>query len=138
MTPAALADWLAAIRTASPTLSLAAVEVLLRVAAGADNRREIEELMEVDRATITRSLGLLRGRAKLKAGRWRESPIELLQTRPHPHIAGALCYSLTQNGSELIRSLTSPEPSVHPCSSPASFSSPASLPPSATTGGRDA
>lgn len=138
MTPAALADWLAAIRTASPTLSLTAVEVLLRVAAGADNRREIEEVVAVDRATITRSLGLLRGRARLKAGRWCESPIELLQTRPHPHITGALCYSLTRNGNDLIRSLTSPEPPVHPCSTPASPCLPASLSPSATTGGRDA
>jgi len=105
MTPAALADWLAAIRMASPSLSLAAVEVLLRVAAGADNRRDIEEQMEVDQSTITRSLGLLRGRARLKKGRWHESPVQLLQARPHPHIAGALHYSLTKDGNGLIGSL---------------------------------
>jgi hypothetical protein len=108
MTPEALADWLAAIRTASPSLSLTAVEVLLRVAAGADNRREIgEQVLHVDPATVTRSLGLLRGRSRLKAGRWVDSPIELLQARPHPHIRGALHYSLTPNGHQLMDRLGS-------------------------------
>jgi len=117
MTPAALADWLAAIRTASPSLSLAAVEVLLRVAAGADNRRDIEAQMNVDRATITRSLGLLRGGARLQGGQWRESPIKLLRFRPHPHIAGALLYSLTKNGTDVIHSLRSGEiTEQQPCS----------------------
>lgn len=117
MTPEALADWLAAIRTAAPGLSLTAVEVLLRVAAGADNRRDIEAQMNVDRATITRSLGLLRGGARLKGGQWRESPIKLLRFRPHPHIPGALLYSLTENGSEVIAALRSGEiTELHPCS----------------------
>lgn len=117
MTPAALADWLAAIRTASPSLSLAAVEVLLRVAAGADNRRELEQLVTVDRATITRSLGLLRGGARLEGNRWRESPIKLLRYRPHPHIQGALAYSLTADGHALIQALESGEiTELQPCS----------------------
>jgi phosphosulfolactate phosphohydrolase-like enzyme len=118
MTPAALADWIAAIRTASPGLSLTAVEVLLRVAAGAQDRREIElQIPDVDRATITRSLGLLRGGARLKGGQWRESPIKLLRHRPHPHIPGALLYSLTSNGQDVIQALRHGEITVpHPCS----------------------
>jgi hypothetical protein len=117
MTPEALADWLAAIRTAAPGLSLTAVEVLLRVAAGADNRRDIEAQMNVDRATITRSLGLLRGGARLKGGQWRESPIKLLRFRPHPHIQGALAYSFTNDGHALIQALRSVEiTELQPCS----------------------
>jgi hypothetical protein len=117
MTPAALADWLAAIRTAAPSLSLATLEVLLRVAAGADNRREIEQQMGMNTATISRALGQLRGRPRMRDGRWQESPIQLLQARPHPHIAGALSFGLTENGSAVIQSLTSAEcTDLHPCS----------------------
>ena len=103
MTPERLADWIGAIRQADPSLSLAAVEILLRVAAGADSARDLQEAIPgVDRSTLTRSLGILRGRATLHGNRWRESPIQLLQTRPHPHIPGALHYSLSPNGREIV------------------------------------
>lgn len=116
MTPEALARWIGAIRTAQPSLSLTAVEALLWVAAGIDNGRELAEQMDVDRATITRTLGALRGRSAWAQGRWRESPLQLLQTRPHPHISGALCHSLSPNGQELIKSLSSGEiTELHPC-----------------------
>jgi DNA-binding HxlR family transcriptional regulator len=103
MTPERLADWIGAIRQADPSLSLAAVEILLRVAAGADSARDLQEAIPgVDRSTLTRSLGILRGRATLHGKRWRESPIQLLQARPHPHIPGALHYGLSPNGQEIV------------------------------------
>lgn len=106
MTPDRLADWIGAIRQADPSLSLAAVEILLRVAAGADSTRDLQEAVPgVDRSTLTRSLGILRGRATLHGNRWRESPIQLLQTRPHPHITGALHYSLSPEGQSLFDAL---------------------------------
>lgn len=106
MRPTALADWLAAIRTAQPTLPLVAVEVLLRVADGIDCTRDLADAVpEVDRTTIDRTLAKLRGRSRWKHGRWVDSSLQLLQTRPHPHIAGALHYSLSPNGQELIQSL---------------------------------
>lgn len=110
MTPTALALWVGAIRQAYPALSLAAVEVLLWVASGLDNARDIQEAMPgVDRSTLTRSLGILRGKAVLHRGRWRESPIQLLQARPHPHIAGALHYCLSPNGQSLVETLNQTE-----------------------------
>jgi hypothetical protein len=76
------------------------------VAAGIDNRKELEEAVpDVDRATITRCLQILRGKARWVQGKWAESPLELLITRPHPHIPGALCYSLSPNGRQLIQYL---------------------------------
>jgi hypothetical protein len=103
MRPTTAADWIMAIRVAAPTLSLTALEVLLRVAAGIDNRKELESAIPgVDRATVTRSLQILRGKARWVRGRWAESPVELLQTRPHPHIPGALCYTLSPYGDHLV------------------------------------
>lgn len=108
MKPETAADWIAALRSAAPTMSLAALEVLLRVAAGADNRRAIQEQMpNVDRTTIIRSLQLLRGDSRWASGRWIDSPVQLLKARPHPHIAGASCYSLSQNGKQLVQFLQS-------------------------------
>lgn len=109
MTPDRLADWISAIRQADPSLSLAAVEILLRVAAGADSTRDLQEQVPgVDRSTLTRSLGILRGKSTLHDGRWRESPIQLLQARPHPHVPGALHYCLSENGQTVIESLSNP------------------------------
>lgn len=106
MKAAAAADWIAALRTAAPTLSLTALEVLLRVADGIDNRKSLQEAIpNVDRATVTRCLQILRGKARWVRGRWAESPLELLVTRPHPHIPGALCYSLSPYGLHLIQYL---------------------------------
>ena len=107
MSPEQLARWIGAIRTAQPTLSLTGVEVLLWVAAGIDSTRDLAEVVSVDRATLTRTLGILRGRSVWVRGRWRESPLQLLQTRPHPHIPGALHHSLSLNGQNLIKSLGS-------------------------------
>jgi len=110
MTPISLADWLAAIRTAQPTLPLVAVEVLLRVADGIDCTRDMAEAMPgVHRTTIDRALAQLRGRSRWDQGHWIESPLQLLQTRPHPHIAGALHYSLSPNGRDLVRAFNSGE-----------------------------
>lgn len=110
MTPTALADWLAAIRTAQPTLSVLAVEVVLRVADGIDCTRDLAQAIPgVNRTTIDRTLAQLRGRPRWKQGRWVESPLQLLQSRPHPHVPGALHYSLSPNGQDLIRSLSSGE-----------------------------
>lgn len=110
MTPTELADWLAAIRSAQPTLPLVAVEVLLRVAEGIDCTRDLAEAMPgVHRTIIDRALAQLRGRSRWDQGHWIDSPLQLLQTRPHPHIAGALHYSLSPNGQDLINSLSSGE-----------------------------
>lgn len=111
MTPASLADWLAAIRTAQPTLSITAVEVLLRVADGADCTSDLHQAIPgVDRSTLIRTLSILKGRSTWVQGRWREHPLQLLQTRPHPHIKGALHYSLSPNGRALCDSLMPPPP----------------------------
>lgn len=118
MTPTALADWLAAIRTAQPTLPLVAVEVLLRVADGIDCTRDLAQAIPgVDRTTLDRTLAKLRGQSRWKRDGWVDSSLQLLQARYHPHIAGALHYSLSPEGRNLILALRSGEiTELQPCS----------------------
>jgi hypothetical protein len=101
------ATWIGAIRRSHPKLSLLAVEILLLIADGADSCREIKARMvgTIDPANLNRQLGALTGRARWDRGRWVETPFQLVVTRPHPHISGALHYSLSIEGQTLIKAL---------------------------------
>lgn len=100
-----MARWLGTVRAEAPGLSLASLEAFLWVAAGCDSREEVETSMcqaaPLARETVSRALGILRGRAQWRGDHWLQ-PLTWLEGRPHPHIKRAIAYRVSQRGSELL------------------------------------
>lgn len=107
-TPAKVATMLGGIRQASVRsrfdagLPLVAVEALLWVASGIDHLSDLQKHMGLSTAQASRILSLLRGRGRLRSGRWVESKVGLVRVTDHPHRRGYRI-SLTDNADDLIR-----------------------------------
>lgn len=79
-------------------------EVLLWIASGCDHAVELSEQMGVELRDVKRTLALLQGRKYGGGGnRLIDSPVCLVEHRPHPHRKGKQ-WVLTTDGKELLRS----------------------------------
>jgi DNA-binding MarR family transcriptional regulator len=86
---------------------LVAAEALLWIASGVDHPAELAQVMGTDRSTVSRTVSLLRGRARFRNGKAVESPYGLVDLRKHPHRRGYQL-ALSDNGKELIASTFEP------------------------------
>jgi hypothetical protein len=104
-----LAEWLGHVRAIAPGLSLASLEAFLWVASGEHSSSEVHDRMAaaapVVRTTVTRSLGLLRGRSQWRRDHWL-APLDWLDGRPHPHQARALAFRLSARGRMVMGKLS--------------------------------
>lgn len=83
-------------------IPLVAAEALLLIGAGVDSVPELQRVMELNSAGVSRAVSLLRGRARFSQGRVIDSPYEgLVTTRRHPDRRG-LQLLLTPEGRELV------------------------------------
>lgn len=103
-----LAEWLGQVRQRAPGLSLTSLEAFLWVASGANSSDMVRARMQAGaplaRPTVTRVLGLLRGRGQWRSDHW-VTPLDWLVGRPHPHTPGAIAYRLSKTGRSLLASL---------------------------------
>lgn len=86
---------------------LVAAEALLWIAEGVDHQAELAKVMGIDQSTASRTIALLRGRARWKQGKQVQSPYGLVDLRKHPHRRG-FQLQLTQNGLDLLASTFAP------------------------------
>lgn len=104
-----LAEWLGQVRREAPEISLAALEAFLWVASGADSSGAVHARMRgaapLNRVTVSRALGLLRGRSQWRSDHW-VTPWSWLEGRPHPHSPRAIAYRLSSRGREILASLS--------------------------------
>lgn len=104
-----LAEWLGEVRSVAPGLSLAALEAFLWVGSGSDSSDAVHTRMvagaPLAKPTVTRALGLLRGRGQWRSDHW-VTPLDWLEGRPHPHVARAIAYRLSRQGRKILASLS--------------------------------
>ena len=111
-----MARFLSHLRVSGRGIPVNAAEALLLIAAGVDHTGDLQAAMTdatgqpLPPATTARLVGLLRGRARYKAGGWVESPFALIEARPHPHRRGQQ-YTLTKQGRLLLDTFFPPAPS---------------------------
>lgn len=89
-------------------MPLVAAEALLWVYSGVDHLSDLQNLMGLSPARVSRTLSLLRGRGrKGEDGRWIESPLGLVKVTNHPHRRGYRL-ELTEEALELLDSTFAP------------------------------
>lgn len=98
----ATAAFLAWFRQPGRNIPVIAAEALAWIASGVDSVPELQSRMDTCPATVSRTVSLLRGRARYREGRWIESPYGLVMTRKHPDRRGNQLL-LTTQGQQLVQ-----------------------------------
>jgi hypothetical protein len=99
-----LLSFLAAFDVPGRVIPAGAVGAFLAVAEGCDHVTDVTTRLGIPARTAARLLKLLAGHARYVEGRWVDSPLALLDLRPHPHRQGEQ-YRLSQQGRELLTRL---------------------------------
>jgi hypothetical protein len=106
-TPRSIASLLSNLRQEGRVIPVSAAEVLLLIASGIDNVKDLQQAMPTPSgepcaaSLVARMAALLRGRARYVDGIWIESPFALIKMRRHPHKQGQQFF-LSKEGKALI------------------------------------
>jgi len=107
-TPLLVAGLLSNLRQEGRPIPVSAAEVLLLIASGVDNVKDLQQAMPTASgepcaaSLVARMAALLRGRARYVDGVWIESPFALIKMRRHPHQRGQQFF-LSKEGKALVR-----------------------------------